>query len=167
VVLAGTLLGNAAVKEGKWAAGSSSYGAQARGGNARSDVVISEGPIVYPHVIEADILVAMSQSAYNRYRNETAANGTIVFDEEMVVPAALEGIRQVGVAATAASMRELKTKQVANIVMLSACAALTGVAGRDAIEAVIHETVEERFRELNLKALALGFRLGELESLSY
>jgi len=72
VVLAGVILGEAAVLDGKWAAGASSYGAQARGGYARSDLVISDRPIVYPRVMEADLLVAMAQSAYDRYSTELA-----------------------------------------------------------------------------------------------
>jgi 2-oxoglutarate ferredoxin oxidoreductase subunit gamma len=161
VVLAGTILGYAAVKDALWAAGSSSYGAQARGGYARSDVVISDGPIVYPHVIEADVLVAMSQSAYEQYRKEMATDGMIIFDEEMVAPVPVEGIRQVGVAATAAALKELKSKQTANMVILGASTALAGMVSRGALEAAIGENVSERFRELNLRAIEVGFRLGE------
>ena len=76
VVLAGTILGHAAIRDGKWVAGSSSYGAQARGGSARSDVVIADGPVVYPHVIEADILIALSQTAYDKYVSGTGKRRT-------------------------------------------------------------------------------------------
>jgi 2-oxoglutarate ferredoxin oxidoreductase subunit gamma len=58
VVLAGTILGHAAINDDKWVSGSNSYGAQARGGSARSEVVISKKPIMFPHVIQSDILFA-------------------------------------------------------------------------------------------------------------
>ncbi|MCF8062067.1 MAG: 2-oxoacid:acceptor oxidoreductase family protein, partial [Deltaproteobacteria bacterium] len=51
VVLAGALLGHAAVRDGLWVSGSNAYGAQARGGAARSEVVISNRPISFPHVL--------------------------------------------------------------------------------------------------------------------
>ena len=161
VVLAGTILGHAATKDGKWVAGASSYGAQARGGSARSDVVISDGPIVYPHVIEADVLVAMAQTAYNKYVEELADGALIIYDDEMVAPRVIEKTMQIAVPATSQAIKELNQKQSANIVILGASAAITGMVTKQALIAAIAENVSSRFRELNLKALELGFRLGE------
>jgi 2-oxoglutarate ferredoxin oxidoreductase subunit gamma len=161
VVLAGTILGHAATKDGKWVAGASSYGAQARGGSARSDVVISDGPIVYPHVIEADVLVTMAQTAYDKYIEELAEGAFITYDDEMVGPRRIDKVVQIGVPATSQAIKELNQKQSANIVMLGASAAITGTVTREALIAAITENVSERFRELNIKALELGFRLGK------
>jgi 2-oxoglutarate ferredoxin oxidoreductase subunit gamma len=161
VVLAGTILGYAAIKDGKWVAGSSSYGAQARGGSARADVVVSDGPIVFPHVIEADILVAMAQTAYTKYTEELAQGAWVIYDDELVTPRSIERATQIGVPATASAIKELKQQQSANIVILGAAAAITGIASKGALSAAIAENVSERFRELNLKALELGYRLGE------
>ena len=156
VVLCGTILGHAAIKDGKWVAGSSSYGAQARGGSARADVVIGEERIVYPHVIEADILIAMSQTAYETYIQELAEGGLVIFDERLVKP----DDAGPGVPATDTALRDLGGKQVANIVILGAAAAVTAMASREALRAAIKENVSERFRELNLNALDLGHSLG-------
>jgi 2-oxoglutarate ferredoxin oxidoreductase subunit gamma len=161
VVLAGTILGHAATKDGKWVAGASSYGAQARGGSARSDVVISDGPIVYPHVIEADVLVTMAQTAYNKYIEELAQGAVIIYDDEMVSPRSLDKVMQIGIPATSQAIKELNQKQTANIVMLAASAAITGLVTREALLAAITENVSDRFRESNIKALELGFRLGK------
>lgn len=161
VVLAGTILGHAATKDGKWVAGASSYGAQARGGSARSDVVISDGPIVYPHVIEADVLVAMAQTAYNKYVEELAEGALIIYDDEMVAPRAIDKTMQIAVPATSQAIKELNQKQSANIVILGASAAITGMVTEQALIAAITENVSSRFRDLNLKALELGFKLGK------
>ena len=67
IILAGLLLGQAGVIEGKYIAGSDSYGAQARGSGCKSEIVFSDGPIDFPHLITSDILVAMSQGAYHTY----------------------------------------------------------------------------------------------------
>lgn len=160
VVLAGTILGYAAVREGKWVAGSSSYGAQARGGSARSDVVISDAPIVFPHVVEADILVAMAQTAYDKYTEELAGEAWVIYDDELVSPRPIAHATHIGIPATASAIRELKQQQSANIVMLGAMAAVTGIASKGALAAAIKENVSERFMELNLKALEAGYRLG-------
>jgi 2-oxoglutarate ferredoxin oxidoreductase subunit gamma len=161
VVLAGTILGHAATKDGKWVAGASSYGAQARGGSARTDIVISDEPIVYPHVIEADVLVTMAQTAYNKYIEELAEGAIIIYDDEMVAPRPLEKAVQIGVPATSQAIKELNQKQSANIVILGASAAITGMVTKEALIAAIAENVSARFKDLNVKALELGFRLGK------
>jgi 2-oxoglutarate ferredoxin oxidoreductase subunit gamma len=161
VVLAGTILGHAATKDGKWVAGASSYGAQARGGSARTDVVISDRPIVYPHVIEADVLVAMAQTAYNKYLEELAEGALIIYDDEMVAPRSMEKVMQIGIPATSQAIKELNQKQSANIVILGAFAGITGMVSKDALIAAINENVSARFRDLNVRALELGYRLGK------
>ena len=161
VVLAGTILGHAAIRDGKWVAGSSSYGAQARGGSARSDVVIADGPVVYPHVIEADILIALSQTAYDKYVVELAKDALVMFDDPMVSPRPLVGIKQVGIPSTSAALKELDQKQAANIVILGALASVSVIVSKEALKAAISENVSSRFKESNLKALELGYRLGE------
>jgi len=85
VVLAGTILGYAAIHDGKWVSGSNSYGAQARGGSARSEVVISEEPITFPHVIRSDILIVLSQSAYDAHITDVAEDGALVIYDDLIV----------------------------------------------------------------------------------
>lgn len=160
VVLAGVILGEAAVLDGKWAAGASSYGAQARGGYARSDLVISDRPIVYPRVMEADLLVAMAQDAYDRYSRELAPEALVIYEEGFVSPQQMEGVRQVGVPATKLAIKELDSRQAANMVMLGALVALSGVVSMEALLRVIGER-SGPFKEVNIKAAQLGFRLGE------
>ena len=52
---------------GKNAVQTQSYGPESRGGACKSEVVISEDEIDFPKVDEPDVLVAMSQHAYNEY----------------------------------------------------------------------------------------------------
>ena len=162
VILAGTILGHAAINDGKWVAGSNSYGAQARGGSARSEVVISENPITYPHVIKADILIAMSQTAYDQYIQDLAEQGAFVLYDDMIVhPRDIHGVQQIGVPATKISIDELENKQVANIVMLGASVVITGIVSEKSLILSIKTNVGQRFRELNLKALEVGYTLGK------
>ena len=66
VVLAGQILGRAAVYDGKKVVQTQSYGAEARGSAAKSEVIISDERISFPMVRECDILVVLSQEALNR-----------------------------------------------------------------------------------------------------
>ncbi|MGD8388221.1 MAG: 2-oxoacid:acceptor oxidoreductase family protein [Desulfobacteraceae bacterium] len=160
VVLAGTLLGHAAVRDGLWVSGSNAYGAQARGGAARSEVVISSNPISFPHVLRADILAVLSQSAYDVFSQNLAEQGAVVLhDATLVAPRALDGVRQIPVPATETAVSEFGDSQVANIVLLGATVLLTGVVSAEALEQTIREQVDPRFLDLNLRALARGLTI--------
>jgi 2-oxoglutarate ferredoxin oxidoreductase subunit gamma len=162
VVLAGTILGHAAINDDKWVAGSNSYGAQARGGSARSEVVIASNPITYPHVIKADILIAMSQTAYDQYIQDLAKQGALVLYDDMIVhPRDIHGVQQIGVPATKLSIDEFNNKQVANIVMLGASVVITEIVSKKSLILSIKTNVDQRFRELNIKALHAGFTLAK------
>ncbi len=161
VVLAGLLLGQAGVFEGKYISGSNSYGAQARGSGCKSEIVFSDGPIDFPHLTIADILVAMSQGAYNTYCTEVReASGLILFDQGFVTPRGDLPVKHLGIPATEVSVKRLKNKQVSNIVFLGALIEITRIVSPGAIRKAIAMHVSERFRPLNLKALRIGMELG-------
>lgn len=161
VVLAGVLLGEAGIMDGKYVAGSNSYGAQARGSGCKSEIVFSDAPIDYPHVITADVLVAMSQSAYDSNQGDVNPEaGLIIYDETLIKPTGWARITQIGIAATERAMNELNNKQAANIVLLGALVGATGIVSRGAVEKAMGKHVAERFRSLNMKAFDLGIELG-------
>jgi len=81
VVLAGILLGMGAVEDGLYAIQNQSYGAEARGGAARSEVLVSRRPILYPELIHPDVLVALSRPALDRYLPELRKDGTLIIDK--------------------------------------------------------------------------------------
>ncbi len=162
IVLAGVLLGQAGVFDGSHTSTSNSYGAAARGSAASSEVIFSDGPIDFPHLITPDILIAMSQGAYDvSCREVREDSGLILYDQGLVNPRQDLKIKQVGVPATDLAMKKLKDKQAANIVLLGALVGITGIVSRQAIRKAIRTHVSERFRDLNLKALTLGLELGE------
>ena len=165
IVLAGTILGQAAFNDGKWVGGTNSYGAASRGGACRSEVVISGQPIIFPYVIEVDVLIAMYQTAYDKYIGEVRREGGIVvYDDRFVTPDKVDGVKQVPVPATRTALEELKSELVANVVMLGAVVEITGLVTKDALRSAVAETVAERLRELDLKAVEAGFRLGSGKS---
>ena len=162
VVLAGVILGHAATEDGKWVSGSNSYGPEARGGSCKTEVVISDQPIKFPHVIRSDILISLSQSAYEKYIEEVCEDGAVViYDDLLVKPSELKGADQIGVPATDKAIEQLDNKQAANIVILAASVALTDIVSKQALTASVSKNIEERFKALNLKALEVGYQLGE------
>ena len=164
IVLAGTMLGQAAFNDGKWVSGTNSFGAAARGGSCRAEVVISDRPIIFPHVIEADILIAMYQTAYNKYIGEVKRDEGVVIYDERFAPEEIKGLKYVPIPATKAAIEELNREIVANVIILSAAVEMTGVVTKEALRSAVEEIVPERLKELDLKAVDIGFKLGRMKS---
>lgn len=164
IVLAGAILSRAAFNDGKWVSNTDSYGAAARGGACRSEVVISERPIVFPYVIAADTLIAMYQTAYDRYSGLVKpGEGAVIYDERFI-PKEIKGLKYVGIPATRTAIEEFNNGMAANVIILSAAVEITDLVSRKGLESAIEEIIPERLRELNLKAMNIGFRLGRTKS---
>ena len=56
---------------------------------------------------------------------------------------------------------ELGSERVANIVALGAMAVIAGLSDRRSLEQAVRNETPRSFLDLNLDALAVGFRLGE------
>jgi 2-oxoglutarate ferredoxin oxidoreductase subunit gamma len=68
VITAAIILAEAAViYENLNAVQSQSYGAEARGGATRSDIIISDAVIHFPKVIQPNVLVCLTQNSYNKF----------------------------------------------------------------------------------------------------
>ena len=157
LVLAGRLLGEAAILDGKRVVQTQSYGPESRGGAARSEVVVADEAIDYPKVIRADILVALSQPAFDKYGSAVKDDGRIVVDSDLV-KSEDKRIRSVPFVRTADSVGK---RVVANSVMLGYLVALTGVVARKSMEKIIREYVPKHTIDLNLEAFRRGIELAE------
>ncbi len=160
MILAGMILGHAAMADDKWVASSSTYGGAARGGACRSDVVISDQPIIFPQVMKIDILIPMSQQAYNRFIKEvTGGTGLVIYDQGLA-PKEIEKLKQVEIPATRSAIEELGSELFANMILLGSTVEMTKVVSRNALLRAAEKNTPEGFREKNLRALDFGFRLG-------
>jgi 2-oxoglutarate ferredoxin oxidoreductase subunit gamma len=164
IVLAGTILGQAAFDDGRWVSSTGSYGAAARGGACRAEVVISDTPMIFPYVIAADTFIAMYQTAYDKYIGRVKpGEGVVIYDEEFV-PEEMKGLKYVGIPATRTAIEELNNGMVANVIILSAAVEMTDLVSTKGLISAIEDIIPERLRELNLKAMNIGFRLGRTRS---
>ena len=84
LILAGIILAEAALLDGKLAIQSQSYGPEARGGSSKSEVMISEEAIHFPKVTEPNLLLAMSQEAANKYSTDLSPESILVTDSLFV-----------------------------------------------------------------------------------
>jgi len=159
VVLAGQILGRAAVYDGKQVVQTQSYGAEARGSAAKSEVIISDENIGFPIVRRCDVLVAMSQTALEKNRKDLKENGILVVEEDTVTVAPNIKAKVFKVPATKTAEAELKSKIYANIVMLGALTKITGLVSKDAVEKAIADSVSAETQEKNINAFRIGFQI--------
>ncbi len=155
LILAGVILAEAVAACGsKNVAQSQAYGPEARGGASTSEVVISDEEIDYPKVVEADVLLAMSQEAYDRSRGELKQDGILIVDSVLVdqvvrSSAYLVPITQIAEEATGSVL-------TANMVALGLVVGLADLVSQEAVEAALCARVPASSREINLKALQAG-----------
>lgn len=150
----------ACIYGGKHAVQTQSYGPESRGGACRSEVVVSDDEIDFPKVLEPDILVLMSQHAYNEYVESVKKNGIIILDPDMIpYEKKLENVKVFRVPATRMA-EELGMRIVANVVMLGAFTAITGAVEKEAMIKAIEANVPKGLEEINLKAFEKGYEYG-------
>jgi 2-oxoglutarate ferredoxin oxidoreductase subunit gamma len=156
VVLQGIILAEAAVAAGAWVAQSARYGAAMRGGEATSDVVISNQPLDFPEVEEPDYVVAISQITYDKFVVKRGTAKVVVYDPFFVKPADLEGVKQIKIPATDSALKTFGDSQASNLIILSALAEVTGLVSMGDMIAAIDRNLAPRFRDTNIRALEMG-----------
>jgi len=158
VVLAGEILGRAATYEGKHVVQTQSYGAEARGSAAKSEVIISDSKIGFPKVRKCDVLVAMNQSALDKHLKDLRKNGTLLVDEGLVkkVP---DKTKVFKIPATKLAETELQSRIYANAVMLGALTKITGMVSEEAARKAIVDSVSREAKDNNLNGFKKGFSL--------
>ena len=155
VVLAGYILGKCmSLHQGLEAVMTQAYGPEARGGASSSNIVVADTPIDFPFVQEADILVALSQEAYTKFRPQTKPDALCLIDEDLVTP--FDDDQPLKIPATKLA-EELGRRIVANVVMLGFFTASTDLVQRESMEETIKSSVKEKTIPLNMKAFETGY----------
>ena len=155
IVLSSVVFGLAAVHDGKFVCQRASYGAEARGGKCKSEVIISDEEISYPLIDELQILVIMSQQAIESYLSELKPSGLLIIDPDMVDEVKRRNVRVLKIPA-AKTADGLGNRIVANMIMLGALQAETGIVTKESLHKAMRESVADRFIEINTKALEAG-----------
>lgn len=163
VILNASIIGKAAsIFEGKHATLIQAFGPEARGSACSAQVTVSTEPIGYPYVKNPDVLVLMSQDAYNQFAPTLKPGGLLLYEEELVsidnrLP---KGTRAIGIPATRFA-EELGRRLVLNIVMVGFFAGVTGLLSYESVEKAVKDSVPKGTEDLNMRALKKGFEFGK------
>ena len=156
VILAGHILGRAStIHENKFATLTQSYGPESRGSACSAQIVVSDAEIFYPALIQADILMVMSQEAETKFSNQVKKEGMILYDSSLVAPG--PGLaKYAGIPATQLA-QQLGKKIVANMIMLGFLARQTGAVSLEVLRQAVLGMVAKQHLDINLKALQAGY----------
>lgn len=160
VITAGIFLAEAAVLyEGRTAVQTQAYGAAARGGASRSDVIISTEKINYPKVVQPNILICLTQEACNRYVGILRPGGLLLTDSRLVsLTRKVDAVvRQLPMYQSV--MDDIGNPIVLNICVLGALIGLTEVVKKNSLTKVMKNRLRAEFLEMNHRALQLGIDL--------
>jgi 2-oxoglutarate ferredoxin oxidoreductase subunit gamma len=160
IVLAGKILGEAGVHAGYRAVQTQSYGPESRGGAARSEIVIADGTVDYPRVIDADVLVVLSQPGFGKYFSDTKKNGHIIIDTDLVEAKDKEKDKRLIKVPFTKTADKLGKKIVANIVMIGYLTAFLELAPKKVMKDTIMDNIPKGTEKLNSKAYEKGYELG-------
>ena len=158
MITAGVILAEAAgVYDGKNVVQSQSYGPEARGGASKAEVIISDQDIHYTKATAIDILLAMTQEAWEKYSLDLKPEGTAIVDSFYVREVDRPGVIKLPLSQKA--RQEVGIEMVANIIALGAIAGITQVVSRASLEKAVMGRIPKGTEEKNRLALEIGFRL--------
>jgi 2-oxoglutarate ferredoxin oxidoreductase subunit gamma len=164
VILSAAILGKAAsIYENGFATMTQNFGPEARGGACSAQLVVSDSPVLYPYVTKPDIMVIMSQEAYNRFADELKPEGLLIIEEDLVRVSNLNNDKKVYSIPATRLAEELGKRMVLNAVMVGFFTAVTKLLNVDSVRKAVADSVPPAFRELNLKAFDKGFEYGTTE----
>jgi len=162
VITAAIILAKAAVIfENKNAIQSQSYGAAARGGATRSDIILADSEIFFPKVIQPNILVSLTQESYNKFSSIIRPGGLLLVDSRYVDIQKKVDAKHIALPMFDTVMEKVGKPIVFNICVLGALIGVTELVKRQSILNVLEDTIPKDFMEMNRKALDLGLKMGK------
>ena len=158
IMLAGKLLAEAAMEEGKQVVWIPSYGPEMRGGTAYCTIVISDRPIGSPIVNNPQCLVAMNRPSLEKFAPMVKSGGICLVNSTLIpITSGRDDLYEVRVPCNAIAI-ELNNPRGANMVALGGFAAMSRAAALDTLEHIIrHEfSSKPKFIEVNVAAMKRG-----------
>jgi 2-oxoglutarate ferredoxin oxidoreductase subunit gamma len=156
IILTSIILGKAAIYDNKNALQGQSYGAEQRGSKVRADVIISEKEmIISPEISKADILVALSQEAFDYFSPKTKKESIFFVNSDLVkINESSTKIYKIPANKIAT---ELNNKRVINMIMLGFLIKTTAIVSKESILKSISDSVPKQYIDQNFQAFSKGY----------
>ena len=159
VMLMGQILAYAGMMEGQQVSWFPAYGPEMRGGTANCSVIIGDEAVGTPIVTEPQVIVAMNLPSLDKFEPHLAAGGTLLINSSLIERPAHRTDVKVLLVPCNDIAKELGNPKVANMVMVGAILAASGVVK---IESVLQVLAKKIFKnkpevmKLNEQAIRRG-----------
>lgn len=160
ILMLGQIFGAAAALEGRHALQTQSYGSAARGGASKSDVTIQESPVHELEADTADVVICMSQPAFEKYGSTVTPEGTFIYDSNLVEPTETPAARTLPVPATLTAKDKFGSELFANTLLLGFVAQVLDAVQPEAVLKALLARIPRKIDE-NKQAFELGRELGK------
>ena len=162
MILAGIILAESALDNDQLnVVQTQSYGPESRGGASRAEVVFSKKAIDYPKVIQADLLVALTTEALEKYGDDIKEDAVVIADSDYIDldyrPGEKVDYYSIPIINTATD--EVGLKVTANMVALGAASHFIPDLSKEEILNTIASRVPAGTEEKNKEAFKAGRRL--------
>jgi 2-oxoglutarate ferredoxin oxidoreductase subunit gamma len=162
IIRCGLITGKAlSLYDNKHATMTQSFGPEARGSACSSQLVVSDDRVLYPYISIPEILISMSQEAYEKYEPELSEDGILIIDKDLVKMKPVRGKVKLYSVPSTRFAEELGNRITANLVMLGFFSSVTGVVSAEAMKKALPGLVPGRFLDLNIKAFDKGYDYGK------
>lgn len=160
LVLASRILANAAILESMNVLQSQVYGAEARGGATKSEVIISDKEIFFPRVLVPDILIVLTEEAYRKYGTNLKNNGIMILDTFMIKSVNKSDSFKIYAAPfTQIAEEKFNSKILANMVILGFTTKILKIIKFESVLKALSNIFKEKTFEINSEALKAGQNL--------
>ncbi len=156
LVSSGLMLGEAAILEGKNVMQTTSYGIAQRGGLSMAEVIISDGEILFQHVQNPDVVLALTDDSMNLYIPLAEQGVPIFYDTTLVEKR--EGENLYGYPLTEMA-NKLGHSGVANVIALGAMITKSGMIKIESLEKMLQKRFKGKVFDMNVTALREGVTL--------
>ncbi len=166
LMLIGKLVAEASMDEGKEVSWLPSYGPEMRGGTANCTVVVSDKPVASPVINMPKVLVAMNRPSLERFGPQVRSGGMIIINSSLIdIDSGRDDVTEVRIPANAEA-QTIGADKAANMVILGAYVALTGVCKLETVTKWMTHEFEgkQKVIDVNKQALERGFELGKKEA---
>lgn len=161
ILLAGEVLANAFMLDGKNVTWFPSYGAEMRGGTVNCEVVVSDGEVSSVSKKEADFIVALNQPSFDKFLPKIKKGGRMIANSSLIKKACPEKNITCIFAPITNLANKLGEVKISNIISLGILAKVSNLTSVESLHRALDNVLpghRKNLLPLNFQALKEGFK---------
>ena len=162
VLLAGTILANSFMLEGKNVTWYPCYGAEMRGGTVNCEIVVSDSEVSSVHKQETDYALVLNQQSFDKFVTRIKSGGTIIANSTLVAESNPRNDINYVFAPMTKLANELGSSKITNTISLGVLSSNCDIVSKEFLKKGIEKVLGDKKKDLlslNNEALTKGAEL--------